>query len=604
MEIVVPSSQDYLQSYLNYYLGLEKPGYAVLITGAWGTGKTHQVKEAIPENRRYYVSLFGLTDIDQVSRAVFAEVHPGLSKLKSFLDKAEEVGKSMSGIFALSAFGTSGIRQLVKDEISTDRVLIFDDLERSTLAIDEKLGVINLFVEQLGCKVIVIANDKEIAERFDEKKEKLIGQTIRVEPRIDPAFEAFARKLKTKESEFVLRHKSLIIDTFKSSGRESLRVLKYVVEDISRMRSHLADHFIENRQAMDELVQLFSALDIETRYGTLSESDLRNRRNSYIVSAMKKDQSSPAPIKAASDRYSPADLTNTLINDDLAVSLFIKGNYVAEEIEKSLKASPYFSDYLETPPWLGLYQFYKIPPQEAQVFLDKLIEKLAKFEVKVPGEILHSFSLLFLMSKHGLVKKPLSQVFKDAKEYIQASLEKGHLAPDTSGPMIVDELTSGHAGFGFWIEDDYRSEFNELRGRLIECQHLAIDSKLPLLAKDLLHLAKTNAQSFYQEICFNSVRTSRFASLPILAHIPPTDFLETLLGIQPSDRRIVFSALKDRYEGNRLNRELSKEKPWIKQLLDLLDAKLSTLDGFTALQMKMLFSPYFRDRVSEALSES
>ena len=31
---------DPLKSYLDYYIDLDRPGYAVLVTGDWGVGKT------------------------------------------------------------------------------------------------------------------------------------------------------------------------------------------------------------------------------------------------------------------------------------------------------------------------------------------------------------------------------------------------------------------------------------------------------------------------------------------------------------------------------------------------------------------------------------
>lgn len=36
-----------LESYLAYYEARHKPGYAVLVTGAWGVGKTFQVQKAL-----------------------------------------------------------------------------------------------------------------------------------------------------------------------------------------------------------------------------------------------------------------------------------------------------------------------------------------------------------------------------------------------------------------------------------------------------------------------------------------------------------------------------------------------------------------------------
>ena len=36
---------SHLIQYLDYYIKLENPGYAVMVTGDWGVGKTYQVKK-------------------------------------------------------------------------------------------------------------------------------------------------------------------------------------------------------------------------------------------------------------------------------------------------------------------------------------------------------------------------------------------------------------------------------------------------------------------------------------------------------------------------------------------------------------------------------
>ena len=68
--------KTHLESYLEYYLSLESPGFAVLVKGPWGTGKTFQVKKFIPEAKRYYVSLFGVDSIEQLHKEVYAAAFP------------------------------------------------------------------------------------------------------------------------------------------------------------------------------------------------------------------------------------------------------------------------------------------------------------------------------------------------------------------------------------------------------------------------------------------------------------------------------------------------------------------------------------------------
>lgn len=43
----------HLTDYLSYFQTLKSPGYAVLVTGDWGVGKTHQVRQSIPKDGCY-----------------------------------------------------------------------------------------------------------------------------------------------------------------------------------------------------------------------------------------------------------------------------------------------------------------------------------------------------------------------------------------------------------------------------------------------------------------------------------------------------------------------------------------------------------------------
>ena len=66
--------------YLNYYTGLEvKPGYAVLLRGKWGTGKTWLIKNFIGEssNKEFlFVSLNGVNSYKEIDDSFFQRLHP------------------------------------------------------------------------------------------------------------------------------------------------------------------------------------------------------------------------------------------------------------------------------------------------------------------------------------------------------------------------------------------------------------------------------------------------------------------------------------------------------------------------------------------------
>lgn len=134
-------TQTPLEGCLSHYIRLEKPGYAILVTGEWGSGKTHQVTRLIPESQSYYVSLFGVKSVEEARRAVFAKMSPIKNIARSMARSVDQAGIElpMGGSVSLGSIPSSLIGAFIKDNVKTDRVLILDDLERTGLGPVDKL---------------------------------------------------------------------------------------------------------------------------------------------------------------------------------------------------------------------------------------------------------------------------------------------------------------------------------------------------------------------------------------------------------------------------------------------------------------------------------
>lgn len=198
-----------LAKILKDYRNNATPGYALLITGSWGAGKTHEItkKYLLPESI-YYVSLFGLKNTDQIHSNVFAKIHP----IKDLLNKSSKFlngGEIASGALTLNIGNIlpSIASGLIKSEIKKDKIIVFDDFERCSIPINDRLGAINTYVEHEECRVIVIGNDEKIKdEKFSEAKEKLFGITFEIKSDIEEVFENLASHYKDNNSLPLLIH--------------------------------------------------------------------------------------------------------------------------------------------------------------------------------------------------------------------------------------------------------------------------------------------------------------------------------------------------------------------------------------------------------------
>ena len=159
---------------------INEPRYtqAVLINGEWGVGKTFFVNNILLNELTDYIvirySLYGVQSSKQIMTDLQREMIIKLIGNKKFNikekkikipEKIVDIAPDTIDIF-LKRIGleADNLKDLIK-KIDFDKsriIIVFDDLERAGIEINEVLGLINSYVECHGIKVIIIANEKEI----------------------------------------------------------------------------------------------------------------------------------------------------------------------------------------------------------------------------------------------------------------------------------------------------------------------------------------------------------------------------------------------------------------------------------------------------------
>jgi len=176
----------HVTEYLDYYLSLNgSPGFAILLRGEWGSGKTWFIKDYLISRqtlKHLYVSLNGVSSFKEIEDIFFQQLHPLLASkgmkiagkvLKGIIKTTINVdfnndGKS-DGNFS-SAIPDINLPEYFKN--IDENIIIFDDLERCAIEPPKILGYINQFVESNGLKVVILANEKEIINKDDKNATK------------------------------------------------------------------------------------------------------------------------------------------------------------------------------------------------------------------------------------------------------------------------------------------------------------------------------------------------------------------------------------------------------------------------------------------------
>lgn len=170
------------------YVRDENAKYAILIDGTWGSGKTYLYENylvdaidsvEVGKNERkqnVYISLYGISNIDLLAKQLITNY---LIYVKGNGNKLIKKGlKPLAGIIgvASSAFSfsigpistdLSNVFEKIEGSIDVkDMVICFDDLERCTIPINEFFGFVNNLIEHCNCKVIILADEKNIGKIY------------------------------------------------------------------------------------------------------------------------------------------------------------------------------------------------------------------------------------------------------------------------------------------------------------------------------------------------------------------------------------------------------------------------------------------------------
>lgn len=195
-----------LTAYIKNYLENDKTRSAIMLTGAWGRGKSYYIQNVLANelNKCNYdiaiVSLYGLKTIAELNKSIYLELRAKktLKKLASKKKNKETkknnklfnwlckhgkeaasgtallgktIIKGVAGFFNVPVeFSDKDLEKLYTSINLNGKLIVLEDLERSGIDIIEIMGYVNNLVEQDGVKVLLVANENEII-KYEVKEE-------------------------------------------------------------------------------------------------------------------------------------------------------------------------------------------------------------------------------------------------------------------------------------------------------------------------------------------------------------------------------------------------------------------------------------------------
>jgi len=282
------TNTEKLKDYLNNFLLNDRNnGKIVMLSGAWGAGKTHFWKEEIAKEQEkiekdnkeidkyskeeyktglhsklkdknkacVYISLYGKTSIESIELDIFMKAYKHIVGDADIVSKTCSVftnlGKNLGNIAYKGAGNAfTWLDNLIdKDKfnkageyLENGGIICFDDFERKSKNIDlnDLFGFISQLALEYKCKIVIILNSdvfqEEEAKVFSNVKEKTINKFLTFNPSKEELFEIIFSLYQIDE-----KYKEVLLKSILEMDILNARVYKNVFENFEELIEEYPD---------------------------------------------------------------------------------------------------------------------------------------------------------------------------------------------------------------------------------------------------------------------------------------------------------------------------------------------------------------------------
>ena len=588
--------------------------YAIMINGEWGSGKTYfwnnklrsRLESITVNGKKYktiYMSLYGINSLEEISKKIFIETNPMISKsLRKFVDTREgnlspeyvKTGLDMANLFGNINMNSEKL-DFSKLFAIDDKILCFDDLERANVDVIDILGYINNFVEHDGIKTILICNEKELATKFkntnvemksliatyildkegvfkktnkeaknapianliDDKmaeifdranayeriKEKLIGETFEYIPEYAYILSGMIMKYSYNErlSDFLKRNNSLIISAFKKSNTRNLRILKHALNDFEKIFDSTLEKYPDvTNDILKTMLTFTVAISFEIKAGNISKERLKDIKNN--------------------DEYNSILFTSQIINDknqfylrefDNKYFLNLKNKYRFFKFIEIYVRTRYFDEkvFREDMDVATQSQFIQIQ-DESKKYL-KLLNgeyyKVSDFDF----EILWKQSIEEV--KNGLVNfKDYLKLFAIYKYFININLIDVNVSELKQAFILGMQIAANNNVKQIYENDESKldeaewknnkdEDVEEIKEKYIKTRHMVIEEEASRRAVEVFKLLPDDISEFYRKMM------NDYKDLPVFSRYDVDSLYERLELTPNYDLHNIINLLNVRY---------------------------------------------------------
>jgi hypothetical protein len=582
---------------LKDYIKSDNTDYALLISGDWGCGKTHFLKnelfKLIRETRvkiisngekkdeicdPIYISLFGVKETNEIDKRVFLELNPYLKSKPAFFINL--LANKLGGVFNINMYNKNDIRNYLSVfNIPSNKILCFDDLERINEDIlEEALGYINTFVEHQNLKVIIVGDENILREkvlRYDKTKEKLIRFTYSFSPDIRQIFDSFLEPYSIKYKAFLGQKKDFICNIFIKGQHKNLRTLRFCLDLLEKVFEATETFDLDEKykpEILDRLTFFTTTFSIEYKKTNdkvkLSELQQINSQNILLSSLPGLDQffgkKKQEEIDLSKITYKDQFLKTYLPFDnhyfnyfDVIATLAYTGFIDIEKLKSDIiEMSDELSRKEMTQESLLIQKMadcFVLRDDEFAPLLTEILTKVETGAFDLPTYP-NLFTRLMQIEHYNLEEFKINEdIIKKFEQGIEISKKKSKYIEAYRWKIPIWEVP----------EDRYKriSEF------AIQANESLLYANVESYSKQIIPLIMKNMG----DELYNHLINSEFITLPIFLYLDPVEVFKGLLDSNNLLKYSFSNGLRERYKNTFSSDSYKKELGFFAAFLDILN---------------------------------
>lgn len=550
----------HIQEYLENYLKLSNPEYAILLNGKWGSGKTYFIDTFISEHKEanikfIKISLFGLKDTNSIDEEIFQNLHPLLGskytkitgnilksalKLGVNLDWNQDDRKDGTANIDLKEFNLLDFfsdKKKTKQEI----IFIFDDLERTEINLKEVLGYINYLVEQSNFKVIILANEEKINDDdYKEFKEKIIGKTFEVKHSFEHILTSFIDKKTNLSKEILYRNAQIIKENYEIAKYNNLRHISQILFDFEYFVENIDKEYLKCKDFVSILINHFFAISMELKSANLTREEL-SKRKTIVWDFSDNKEKEKTNIEKIYEKYNIKN--NPLFDGENWVKILLDNSIQKKALNELISNLSFFLEKKERaqPSWVKIWHYRELSDEEFTKNLNDVLNKFQNCEYDIPEHFIHVIALLIFFSKNQLCKITV----EDIKSQVETCIEKKYQNHENwKNELFEDRIRFNRTGLGYMGEDD--KDFREIFSLIIEKNKSIYSNEETNKQKKLVVQFLESIQVLNEEFLTNLL-LEEYRSIPIFNQLDDCEFVDILTHSENKNISRLCEILHSRY---------------------------------------------------------